>query len=142
MRKEGKTLGGLRRAMAQAVRRQLITAQVWVRSQVCVRRGGQSGNGTGFFPSTSDFLLSASFHQCTILAFIYMLFLPEGQTGDAWETSKKQVEFFFKQVAFNRTLFSFFKLLLPTRRSVDIAPRVRTGKPRNSGSIFPTLIRK
>jgi len=35
---------------------------------LCETCGGQSGNGTGLFPSTSDFLLSASFHQCTILA--------------------------------------------------------------------------
>jgi len=36
------------------------------------------------------FSQSVSFHQCSILIFIYMLLLPEGQTGEAWESSKKQ----------------------------------------------------
>jgi len=50
--------------------------------------------------------------------------------------------FFLNQGAFDRTAFSFFKLLLPTQKSVDIATTIRLGKPRKSGSIFPTLIRK
>jgi hypothetical protein len=28
------------------------------------------------------------FHQCSILIFIYMLLLPKGQTGEAWQPSK------------------------------------------------------
>jgi hypothetical protein len=34
------------------------------------------------------FPLSTSFHQCSILIFIYMLLLPEGQAGEAWEPPK------------------------------------------------------
>jgi hypothetical protein len=34
-----------------------------------------------------------SFHQCFILIGIYMLLLPEGQMGQAWEPSKKQCFF-------------------------------------------------
>jgi hypothetical protein len=36
------------------------------------------------------FCLSVSFHQFSIFTFLYMLPLPEGQTGEAWEPSKKQ----------------------------------------------------
>ena len=35
------------------------------------------------------FSLSVSFHQRSTLIFIYMLFLPEGQTGETWEPSKR-----------------------------------------------------
>jgi len=35
------------------------------------------------------FTLSVSFPQNSILTFIYVLLLPEGQTGEAWEPSKK-----------------------------------------------------
>jgi hypothetical protein len=31
------------------------------------------------------FFLSASFHHCSVLVFIYMLPLADGQTGKAWE---------------------------------------------------------
>jgi hypothetical protein len=37
------------------------------------------------------FPLSVSFHQCSTLVFIYMLLLPEGRTGEAWEPSKSNV---------------------------------------------------
>jgi hypothetical protein len=45
------------RAMIQAVSRRPITAEAWVRSRVsqCGICGGQSGNETGFSPSTSVF---------------------------------------------------------------------------------------
>jgi hypothetical protein len=38
-------------------------------------------------------LVSISPHQCAILISIYMLLLPKGQTGEAWEPSKKQCSF-------------------------------------------------
>ena len=45
------------RAMAQAVSRRPLSAEARVRSRVspCEIRGGQSGTGTGFSPSTSAF---------------------------------------------------------------------------------------
>jgi hypothetical protein len=55
--------------------------------------GGQIGTGTVFSPSTSFFPLSVLFLECSILIFIYTLLLPEGQTGEAWEASKKQCSF-------------------------------------------------
>jgi hypothetical protein len=39
------------------------------------------------------FPLSVSFHQCSILIFIYMLLLAERQTGEACELSKKLFPF-------------------------------------------------
>ena len=45
---------------------------------------------TVFSPSSSVFALSLPFHQRSLLGFTYMLLLPEGQTGEAWELSKKQ----------------------------------------------------
>jgi hypothetical protein len=34
------------------------------------------------------FLVAVLFHQCSILIFIYMLLLPEGQMGEIWEPDK------------------------------------------------------
>jgi len=49
---------------------------------------GQSGTGTILrFPQ------SVSFHRWSIFIFIYTLLLPEGQTGEAWEHSRKQCSF-------------------------------------------------
>jgi hypothetical protein len=45
---------------------------------------------TGFPPSTSVFLCQ---YRSTNTSFICMLVLPEGQTGEAWEPSKKQCSF-------------------------------------------------
>jgi hypothetical protein len=50
------------------------------RKQSCVR----------FLSQHFCFPLSVSFHQCSIPIFIYM-FLPEGQTGEAWAPSKSSV---------------------------------------------------
>jgi hypothetical protein len=68
----------------------------------------QRGTGTGVSPNTSvfpchcyfiyaymsllGFPLSLLFHLCSILIFIYVLFLPEGQTGNLG-TSQKEVLF-------------------------------------------------
>jgi hypothetical protein len=41
-----------------------------------------------FFSEYFGFTLSVSFHQCSILIFIYTFLLPEGQMDEAWEPSK------------------------------------------------------
>jgi hypothetical protein len=41
-----------------------------------------------FLSQYFSFSLSVSFYQCFILIFIYMLLVPEGETGEAWEPSK------------------------------------------------------
>jgi hypothetical protein len=46
----------------------------------------------GFIP-VLQFPLSVSFHQWSILTFIYMFLLPQGQMLEAWEPSKKQWSF-------------------------------------------------
>ena len=55
--------GGLVRVMAQAVSRRPLTAETRVRSRVNPREIfiGQSGTGTGFFPSNSG--LPCQFHS-------------------------------------------------------------------------------
>jgi len=55
--------------------------------------GGQRGIDTGFSPSTSVFPLSISLQQFCTFNFIYTLFLLAGQTGEAWERTKKQCYF-------------------------------------------------
>jgi hypothetical protein len=40
-----------------------------------------------FLSQYFSFPLSGSFHQCSILIFIYMLLLPEGQMSENWEPS-------------------------------------------------------
>jgi hypothetical protein len=46
------------------------------------------------FSKYFGFALSISLHLCSILIFIYMTLVPEGQTGEeAWKASKKQSSF-------------------------------------------------
>jgi len=80
------------RAMAQEVSCRSLTAEFWVRSQsspteIC---GDKSGSGTGVFSNYIYFLLSVPLRQLSELIFSYTLFLLEGQTGEAWNPSKKQ----------------------------------------------------
>jgi hypothetical protein len=69
---------------------QHLTEDARVRSQAnhCQIRGGQSGTVTGVCPKTFGFPPAVSFHQCSTLIFSYMLLLPEGQAGEAWEPSE------------------------------------------------------
>jgi hypothetical protein len=50
--------------------------------------GGQTGTATGFFSAYFGFLLSESFHQCSILNLILILLLSEGQAGKALQTKQ------------------------------------------------------
>ena len=71
-------------AMDQAVNRQPLTAEARDRFQfsLCEGYGGKSGTGTDFCPRTLV-SLPVSFHQCSILVFIYMLRLPEEEKGES-----------------------------------------------------------
>jgi hypothetical protein len=53
-----------------------------------------------------QFPLSVSFHQCSSLIFIYMLLLPEGQRGEAWEpsTSNRKLESIGQRNTFTQSL--------------------------------------
>ena len=44
-------------------------------------------------PRVLGYLLSVSFQKCPTPIFIYMLFLPEGQMGEAWKPCRKQCPF-------------------------------------------------
>ena len=46
--------------------------------------------GTGFFFDYFAFPLSVSFHQLSVLMFVYMSLLPEGKVKEVCKTSKKQ----------------------------------------------------
>jgi hypothetical protein len=58
-----------------------------------------------FLSEYFSFPLSVSFHHCSILIFIYILLLPEGQMGEAWEPSKDRC-FFCNRGAFYRRVLS------------------------------------
>jgi hypothetical protein len=81
--------GAIRRAMAQAVSRRPVTTEAPTRSYVspCDICCGEIGPETGVFFEYFSATLSVSFHQCSILIFIYMLFLV-GLTNETWGTSK------------------------------------------------------
>ena len=49
----------------------------------------QSGTGTGVLP-VLQFSPVSVIHQYSMLILVYMLPLPEIQTGEAWEPTKKQ----------------------------------------------------
>jgi len=83
--------------MDQAVSFPPPTAEVWVRSQVSMYEicGGQGDGGTGPpapYPYI-DFPLPVLFHLCSVLICTYMLLLPDGETGKAWEPSKNPEQF-------------------------------------------------
>jgi len=82
------------RAMGRAVSHRPLALEARVPSQgsSCEMYHTQTGIWTGFSPSTSIFP-SVSFQQRYVLIFIYMLLLPEGQTGAACEPSAKHCSF-------------------------------------------------
>jgi hypothetical protein len=45
--------------------------------------------GKRVFSEYIGFPLSISFHQCSILIFVSLLFSSKGQVGEAWELSKQ-----------------------------------------------------
>ena len=77
-------------AMTVAVSSRPVTAETRARSrkipfEIC---RGQSGTETDFCPRTG-IPLPVSSHQCPRLTFMNELFFPEGQTGEAWEPSRR-----------------------------------------------------
>jgi hypothetical protein len=71
-----------------------LNLEAQLRSQVSPREicGRQSGTGSEFSPSIAVFPLPISFHEFSVLIFINILPVP-GQSGDAWEPSKKHCTF-------------------------------------------------
>jgi hypothetical protein len=67
--------------MLQAIRRRRLTAEDRFQSQAspCGIYGGQSDTGTDFLPRTSVFFLLMSFFRCSMLIFIVILQLCEGE---------------------------------------------------------------
>jgi hypothetical protein len=63
-------------------------ARVRYQANQCEIGGGQGGTGAVFSSNTLGPVLE-SFHQCFVLMFVYMLLVPEGKTGKAWEPSEK-----------------------------------------------------
>ena len=53
---------------------------------------GQGDSGT-ICQRVRRFASSASCQQCSTFIFVYMLLVPDGQTAEAWEPSKKQCYF-------------------------------------------------
>lgn len=98
------------RTTARAVRCTPFTAEGRVLSKVssCEIRGGRSGTGTGFCSQYFGFPLYLSLHQYYIFIFTYLLLLPEKQTSQAWENSRKQQYSLGKLGALNREVFSLF----------------------------------
>jgi len=84
----------------------LFRSQAWVRScaSTCKIFVGQSSTGTGVCPTTSLLPSILSFHRCSILTFICVLILPDGQAGKTFEYSKKQC---FRKSGSIREQFTF-----------------------------------
>ena len=81
-------------AMAQGVSRRLVTPEARIPPLVspCGVCFGQNGTGTGFPPSRyCDILLSVTFRQSCILILTYLLLVPEEQTVETSEPSKRKV---------------------------------------------------
>jgi hypothetical protein len=68
----------------------------------CEVGGGQRNTGTGFSPSTSIC------HHCSILAFLLMLLLSEGQAGEGWEPSNKLMFFRISGSIGHKSIFTWF----------------------------------
>jgi len=97
------------RAMAWALSCWHLTVDYWVRSQVNTSQiyGGQCGKGIGFSPSTSVSVSIIPLISHT-QSFIYMLLLPEGQLGKAWELLKEQGS--VREGALGKEVLSLFVL--------------------------------
>jgi len=70
---------------ARAVSLWPFNTEAWFQSQTSPFESSGIQNGSQY----RGFPLSVSFQQWSLLIFIHMLLLPEGQTGEAWEPSKK-----------------------------------------------------
>ena len=80
------------RAMALGDSRRPLTAEGRFRSfaNPCEICGVRCGTGVGFFSVHLRFSLSLSFYKCSILIFISILVLSEGQTGKPVNLQTKQ----------------------------------------------------
>jgi len=73
-------------------------------------------------------------HQCSILIFIYMLLLPEGQAVEEWEPAKKKAMFIRKSESIGQKVFSLllvfkrFRIILQTLSNVKriYTPEIQT----------------
>jgi hypothetical protein len=75
--------------MAEAIICRPLSTQTLVRSQAstCKFRCGQCDTPTGFLPSTWFFPVTIILPMLHV-RFHFILLLPEGQTGEAWELPK------------------------------------------------------
>jgi hypothetical protein len=103
------TLAVTGRAIALAVIRRLLTLRTQLRSQfsACELYGGQSGIKARVFQEHFDFPPLISFHHRSVFFFNYMLLLPEGQRGVAWEPSEKQLPFVKLESIGQKSTFHF-----------------------------------
>jgi len=78
-------------SLQQAVCRRPLTMKVQVQSQAtpCDICGGQTCTGKRYSYQHVGFSLSVSFHQCSMLMFVYVLFVPR-TTGEDREIKKKK----------------------------------------------------
>jgi len=85
-----------------------LTAEALVRSRAspCEIWGRRSGNGTAFFfPQFFISPLSVPFQHCSVLIFIHMPVLPEGQAGETWKPYKSML-FGNQSTAYKSTPYS------------------------------------
>ena len=90
--------------MDQVVSRRSLTSKVRVQSQVSLCQiCGIVPMGQAIIRACR-FCLALLFYHCSILIFIYMLFLPEWQAGEALEASEKSGSMGYKST------FRFYRL--------------------------------
>jgi len=79
----------------------LLCRRKWISINVT-----QAGHRHRFLSEYFGFPLPVSFHQCSMLIFAVIMLFSEGQSGEAWVTSK-QIIYFRKSEEPERKLLSF-----------------------------------